>query len=151
MSTFSNAVGRRYADAYGVAQVVDGFGSLIKAVGITIGALFVLGGLVIGSQGAIGVMFAVAAVGIGACIATIVWVLGILVSANGQILKASLDVAVNSSRFLNDDDVASVMGLSHAAASSSSLPTSEWRCRCGQGNSSEESACVLCGAARTAA
>jgi hypothetical protein len=148
MSTFSNAVGRRYTDAYVVAGVVDGFGNLIKAVGITIGALFVLGALIIGSQGGIGVIVAVAAVGIGAGIATIVWILGILVSANGQVLKASLDVAVNSSRFLNDDEVASVMGLALAGTSSS---TSAWRCRCGQMNSPEEMACVLCGAARTAA
>ena len=39
------------------------------------------------------------------------FVLGVLVSAQGQILRATLDSAVNSSPFLTNDQRASIMKL----------------------------------------
>jgi hypothetical protein len=44
-------------------------------------------------------------------IAIPLYALGVLVSAHGQVLKASLDEAVHTSPFLTDADRASVMSL----------------------------------------
>jgi hypothetical protein len=39
------------------------------------------------------------------------WILGVVVAAQGQILKAVLDTAVNSSPFLSNDEKAKIMSL----------------------------------------
>jgi hypothetical protein len=46
------------------------------------------------------------------CLAGLLWyVIGIFVAAQGQILKATLDSAVNSSPFLTDAHKAEIMSL----------------------------------------
>ncbi|MBK7705990.1 MAG: zinc ribbon domain-containing protein [Acidobacteria bacterium] len=112
-SNRAKSVGRRYLDAYLTARAVDAFGKTIKGIGVAIGLLVIgialLGALATGrGEGfAIGLMTAI----IGALIGTLIYLLGVLVAAQGQILKASLDGAVNSSPFLTDDQKAKVMLL----------------------------------------
>jgi len=53
--------------------------------------------------------FLVLGLGAGALIAFVGWVLGVLVSAQGRMLKATLDTAVNSSPFLSNAERAEVM------------------------------------------
>lgn len=48
---------------------------------------------------------------LGAIIAIPIYVLGVLVSALAQVLKATLDTAVHSSPFLTKEDMAKVMSL----------------------------------------
>lgn len=105
------AVKRRYADAYIVARTVDGFGLSIKVVGIVIGVIIALVSFAVGSKGGIGVVFTLIGLTFAGTIATVLYILGTLASAQGQILKATLDSAVNSSAFLADRDRAEVMSL----------------------------------------
>jgi hypothetical protein len=90
-------VKERYSDAYAVASVVVGFGAVIKVVGVVVGVVILvvslradfwgssIGGLLLGS--ATGLFF---------------YLLGVIVAAQGQILRATLDTAVNTSPFLSD-------------------------------------------------
>jgi hypothetical protein len=99
----------RYRDAYVTAKAIDGIGSAIKILGIVLGVIIVLGGLILASQG--GALLFFASLVSGAVTAIPIYVLGILVSAQGQVLKATLDTAVNTSPFLDDEERAVVMSL----------------------------------------
>ena len=113
------------------------------------GALLALASLVsAGNNGAFGMIVAIMGVAAGGTIATVLFLLGTLASAQGQILKATLDTAVNSSQFLSDQDRARIMSLPYAAAGS---VAHEWHCRCGQKNPANSGACLDCGVAYGAA
>jgi alpha/beta superfamily hydrolase len=103
----------RYVDAYRVASTMAGFGNTIKLAGFIFGAWIFF--WAVGSLESPG-LGAVAAFVIGA----IFVVIGIIVDAQGQMLKAALDTAVNSSPFLNNGQKAAAMslpGASHALGS----------------------------------
>jgi hypothetical protein len=107
----------RYKDAYLVARVTNGFGGMIKAIGIIIGSLLVLAGFVAASNsGPRELMSALGIMGIitGVITGALFYIIGVLVSAQGQILKASLDGAVNSSPFLTNEHRAKIMSLPEA-------------------------------------
>jgi len=151
-STVTTAVTSRYSDAYVVARTIDGFGLTIKVIGILIGALLALASLVSANEGGAGMLFAIMGIAVAGTVATVLFLLGTLASAQGQILKATLDTAVNSSHFLTDQDRARIMSLpygSPGAASTtpglSSAPQAEWKCRCGQRNPVGATACLDCG------
>lgn len=102
-SQVASAVMNRYVDAYRVARSIDFFGTLVKIVGFVL-MLFVMGffydrGLVFGG-------FV-----IGAAVWGFFFILGVLVSAQGQVLKAALDTAINGSPFLTNQHRAKVMSL----------------------------------------
>ena len=101
---------RRYRDAYLAARVTDGIGSIIKTVGFLGGALISIIGVVIGinSQNTLVVVGSIVA---AAVFALPLWALGVLVSAQGQALKATLDAAVHTSPFLDDSQRAKAMSL----------------------------------------
>ena len=58
-----------------------------------------------------------------AAIGTLTYFLGVVIAAQGQILRATLDSAVNSSPFLEDEQKAKVMRLSLAGEPSSDSET----------------------------
>jgi hypothetical protein len=81
-------------------------GTAIKAIGIILGVLVALVGLMAGSaQLMLPAILAAIAVG------GFFFVFGALISAQGQVLKASLDNAVNTSPFLNNQQRAAIMSL----------------------------------------
>jgi hypothetical protein len=102
----TSSAAKRYSDAYLVARSIAGIGELVKVAAFILGgciifaaitqdrATFVIGGFIL----AFGV-------------AIPIYVLGILVAAQGQILKATLDTAVTNSPFLKREDMAKVMSL----------------------------------------
>jgi len=152
---FSEAVERRYRDAYVIAATIVGFGDTIKALGIAFGALLLVAALVIATKGVGGVLVAlvIAAAAIGAGI--VLYFLGIVVAAQGQILKALLDTAVNSSPFLSDSARAGIMTLPSArppsggASGDIQASLGPWRCAsCGKGNPATVQQCQMCGEAR---
>lgn len=102
---------QRYLDAYRVARTIITFGSTIKIAGIVLGGLFGL--ISLSAFGADGFGKALGFVGFfGAVIVGfLVFLLGIMISAQGQILLATLDTAVNSSVFLTPRDKAEAMSL----------------------------------------
>jgi hypothetical protein len=112
-----NVMGR-YVDGYRVARSIVGIGTFIKVIGAVFG-LLTAGLLISAWQQAIGYGYGgrggdlstVLAIVIG----TVVWlfwfVLGVIVSAQGQIMKATLDSAVHSSPFIAHEQRAQIMSL----------------------------------------
>ena len=97
----SDKVTKRYRDAYLVAQTVNGFGGMIKGLGIILAIVIILPSGMAYQQSEYR-PFAVFGVVMGIFIGILLYLLGVIVSAQGQILKASLDSAVNSSPFLTN-------------------------------------------------
>jgi len=105
----ATAFGQRYKDAYRVARTVTLVGEFIKALGfLLIIATIVIIYLAVSQSGS-GIPLVGAVIGVP--IAAFFYLMGVLVSAQGQILKASLDGAVNNSPFLNNKQRAMVMSL----------------------------------------
>jgi hypothetical protein len=98
----------RYTDSYLVARTITTFGAIVKFIAFIIGGGVILVSLVVGghsTQYLIGGFLLAAIVGIP------IFVLGVLVTAQGQILKATLDTAVNSSPLLTKDEMKQIMSL----------------------------------------
>ena len=102
----SRAMRGRYTDAYSVANGLVSSGTAIQVIGAVIGGLVFLFGL---TQG--GILGGIGGVMFGAVVAIIGYMMGVMVKAQGQILLAALDTAVNSCRFLDDEDRASIFGV----------------------------------------
>ena len=100
-----SSFGKRYRDAYIVANTTVGVGSTIKVVGAVLGALVALLSLSLnsfsGSLALLGVL-------LGVVVGAIFFMFGVLVSAQGQVLRATLDNAVFSCPLLNDDQKAQI-------------------------------------------
>lgn len=149
------ALERRYSDAYATARVVDGFGGTVKAVGFAFAALGLLVGFLLGSQGTAGFILAVAAAAVAIGIAILIYIFGTLISAQGQILKATLDTAVNSSPLLPDQSRIRIMSLPVARAGAGGVHQqqieSSWRCAsCNTKNDGAQPRCGSCGEERVA-
>ncbi len=110
------ALKRRYLDAYLVARSTNGFGMLIKIIAVIAGALLAAVGALLFNEGRGAEALGVAAIALGIVIAVLFYLLGILVSAQGQILKASLDAAVNTSPLLTNADRVAIMSLPEASS-----------------------------------
>lgn len=95
----------RYRDSYSVAGVIIATGNVVKTVGVIVGVLFALasfaarGGLVF-----LGIMTALAA-------GVLIYVAGVAIAAQGQLLQATLDSAVNTSPLLNNEQKAQILAL----------------------------------------
>lgn len=109
MSNPKEIIGR-YWDAYLVAPATTGVGSIMKTAAIVPGAILVLIGItdLFGSESLLGSVFFISGIVIGC----LFYMAGLLLGALGQILKASLDCAVNTSPFLGNDEPARMMSLS---------------------------------------
>jgi hypothetical protein len=111
---YSQKVMSRYTDAYRLARAIVGVGTLVKVLGIVAAAIILLVGfeMVDGNFNATsrnGVLLTSLLVAGLAWL--LFWVLGVLISAQGQILKANVDEAVNTSPFLGDNQRAQIMSL----------------------------------------
>ena len=93
-----------------VGRAIDGIGGFVKGAGLVLGVLVAFGTAAAASR-----MLRPAGVGVALLIGVIVacplYVLGVLVSASGQMLKASLDAAVHTSPFLTNEQRMDVMSL----------------------------------------
>jgi hypothetical protein len=117
-TTTEAALTRRYRDAYLVGRTTVGFGTFIKVIGVLSGAIIVFLSFVTLTKSREQAMFSLGVVGIvfGCFVGILLYIFGVLVSAQGQVLKATLDGAVNSSPFLNNDDKAEIMTLPKSKA-----------------------------------
>ena len=127
----------RYTDAYRKAHTIIKLGSVIKMLGLVLATLIALGAIVSGlktsgSPGSFGAAQQASAeswvmVGIGVAVAAgvglLFFILGTFVCAQGQMLLASLDSAVNSSPLLDNASKANIL-LGHTSASSGMFTTS---------------------------
>jgi hypothetical protein len=105
------AVVNRYRDAYRVGAALVGLGNTIKIVGAVLAGIIVLGSLSAGNG-----PFTLAGSFLAAIVGGLFWVCGVIVAAQGQILRATLDNAVASSHFLTDPERADAMGLPSSVA-----------------------------------
>ena|SRR6185295_6506596 len=103
----------RYRDGYRVGKAIVGIGGAIKGFGGLLALVIVVGALIASSQvgGDTGLAIMIVAIGFAAFAGLLLFVLGTLIAAEGQILKATLDTAVNSSPFITDLDRAEIMSL----------------------------------------
>ena len=103
----------RYNDAYSVAKATTTFGTVIKAIGFLLAFGLLSGAFGVANQQSSDgkILFIMVGVVSALVTAAVFYLFGVLVSAQGQILKASLDGAVNSSPFLTDDQRAQPMSL----------------------------------------
>jgi len=105
---------KRYHDAYLVANTTAFFGTIIKIFGLLLGGGIFVTGVGISTQQQLGdyrFLFLIFGLVSGIIAAATFFLLGVLVAAQGQILKASLDSAVNTSPFLADDQRTKIMSL----------------------------------------
>jgi len=105
----------RYRDGYRVARFTNAFGTTIKIIGAVLGLVVAAGGVVVTreifSSSEPVTIFTVLALVSGIIVFGVCFVLGVIVSALGQQLKATLDSAVNTSPFLDVPAKARVMSL----------------------------------------
>lgn len=101
----------RYQDAYHVANVIVIVGSICKAIGFILGGLLAFGGIYLYSNangfnvdGIIGVIATIS----GIFLSLLFFILGTLICAVGEINRATLDTAVNTSTFLSNEDRARI-------------------------------------------
>ena len=103
---------RRYSDAYLVARAVNGYGIGVKIIGVVAALMLSLIGLVwLGTGRAEDAVMGIVCIAFGLFVGILFYLIGVLISAQGQILKASLDSAVNSSPFLTNEHRAKIMSL----------------------------------------
>ena len=102
----------RYTDAYRVARTIKNVGDAIKVIALSAGILIFMIGMVGSSQSLLGAMPFFGGLVSGAIVAGVGFILGTLVSAQGQVLKATLDTAVYSCPFLVNEQRAEIMHLS---------------------------------------
>jgi|SRR5215216_2776219 len=114
------ALTRRYKDAYRVANVVVGAGNLIKGIGLVVAIIIALGSFGLGTQanGDTGMAIMVAGVAFAVVVGLMFFIGGVLTATQGQVLQASLDSAVNSSPFLNNEHRQDILALSQATDAS---------------------------------
>ncbi len=98
----------RYTEAYLIARAITGIGTTVKYIAIIIGGGVSLFVVTVISQS---MQYALGGILLGAIVAMPIYLLGILVSAQGQILKATLDTAVNTSQWLTRDEMRQAMFL----------------------------------------
>ena len=100
----------RYSDSYLVARTVVGFGFIVKILAFLIGIGVIVISIFASADSHSPIWFFGGIVA-GVIAAVPIYVLDVLVSAQGQILKATLDTAVNSSPFLARDEMRQIMSL----------------------------------------
>ena len=109
---------KKIKDAYRVAGVIVGLGKVLKIIGIVVACLSLLGGIIgysampsVEGAGAVKLIMIVYGV-FGAVFSWLIfWLWGVVISAVGQLLRATLDGAVHTSPFLSDDQRAEAMGV----------------------------------------
>ena len=127
----------RYRDAYLVGTMLIGLGNTIKIVGGVIAGIIAVMSLSAGALGILGLIMAAISGGLA-------WVCGVIVTAQGQILRATLDTAVASSPFLTDDQRLQAMGL--AGGDAEPVTSSKEPCPfCKELSLSANSVCEVCG------
>lgn len=108
----------RYREAYRSGRRIAAAGETIRALGyVPVGATVFLT-LVVAAEyhGVERLLILVLGGNIAGLLGGLFWLAGIIVGAQGRILKATLDTAVNTSPFFNDDERGQLMSASASEA-----------------------------------
>lgn len=100
-SEIKDKLKQRYSDAYLVGFTIVGIGTGSKVIGAILGLIIGIGSLFTYK---ISTYIVVAGVVISLLVWLLCYLFGVLISAQGQVLRAPLDSAVNSSPVLSDSD-----------------------------------------------
>ena len=135
IATGRSQVATRYVDLYRVARLLVSLGSTVKVLGVVLGVGILLLFLFVGAVGSSQpsgfnqsstnpIMLGTSVIGgvFGLFVGGVIFLLGTLISAQGQILFAQADCAVHTSPFLSNAERAKVMSLRYtqpAAAAAS--------------------------------
>jgi hypothetical protein len=92
-----------------------GLGNAIKIGGAILGGAILVGSFSAGN-GPLGGGAVAAGIFVAAIVGVLFWVCGVIVAAQGQILRATLDNAVAHSPFLTDQERLDSMGLPRSLA-----------------------------------
>lgn len=132
VATRRSPIVNRYVDLYRTARIMTGLGTTVKTVGLLAAAVIFLFWFIIGiatasetsnapfaaqsSAGTAG-FFVSTVIGVifAALVGGLFFLLGVLISAQGQLLMAGADSAVYASPFLNDEERATAMSLPYTA------------------------------------
>ena len=118
----TNPLSFRYASAYRVSDLLVSASDVIGSVGISISVIVALAGFgtcaAVGDKSMIannlGPVSSIPFFILSALVLAASYVTKLLVSALGQIHRAVLDTAVNTSPFISDDERATMLGISQA-------------------------------------
>lgn len=133
VATGRSTIVNRYVDLYRTARTMTGLGTTVKTIGLLAAAVIFLFWFVVGiaaasetssapfaAQSSAGTAGFFVSTIIGVIFATLVgglfFLLGVLISAQGQLLMATADSAVYASPFLTDEERATAMSLPDKAA-----------------------------------
>ena len=94
----------RYKDLYRHAHGIVGFGNTVKVLGWIAGLLVVGASLMASGDGGVSKYALVPGVIVGAIVLAVLFALGVVICASGQVLLAQADSAVFACPFLSDDD-----------------------------------------------
>ncbi len=106
MNQVAEALLKRYRDAYNVANSTVQVGGMLKKAAVWVAGFFVIVGLLMWSSFA-GIPFLL----MGLLFGFLLFVSGIITAAQGQIMLAMLDTAVNTSPNTDAPEKATIMGL----------------------------------------
>ena len=121
--SYAASVTTRYKDAYRVAKTLNFLGMLCKIVAAILAIIALVVLVEIGSQYHAYYQFFNTVIqgrdlwwwygfGAAAVIFGVGWIIGVFISAQGQLIKATIDSAVNTSPFISETQKADVMSLS---------------------------------------
>lgn len=124
---------KRYIDLYRTARLLNGLGTFVKVLAFIIGLVIFMFWSIVGAliseaphqtpsfidppaQSAPIALYVGLVIGVvaGGLTTGIFFFLGVVISAQGQLLKAQADGAVHSSPFLSDEEKATAMSLPYA-------------------------------------
>jgi hypothetical protein len=108
-------ISNRYTDAYRVASAIIAFGTIVKVTGALVALSIALAGFA-SADGPFGSSALIGGVLVAVITGFVFWIVGVFVTAQGQLLRASLDTAVNSSPLLSNIEKARIMGVTPSTA-----------------------------------
>ena len=99
----------RYTDAYVVANAIIATGKIVKVIGVVLAVAGALVAIVGYSSNPI--PFWIFPLLLGFVVGLGLWIAGVFITAQGQLLRALLDTAVNTSPLFSNSDKERIMGI----------------------------------------
>lgn len=115
----------RYTDAYRVANITESIGKITQGIGAILGIIVLMA--ILSSRDSLGGASWIIGIVVALIVGGAFFLMGIFISASGQILRATLDSAVNTSPLLSNDEKAMIMSVSPAVEG----PETEYYSRAG--------------------
>ncbi|MFZ0959493.1 MAG: hypothetical protein WAO35_01205 [Terriglobia bacterium] len=103
----------RYGDAYTVADAIISTGEAVKVIGVALALVGAVAVAVVGYSGGAANFGFWSVLGLLLCavVGLAVWIAGVFITAQGQLLRALLDTAVNTSPLFSNTDKERIMGI----------------------------------------